>query len=1357
MGILLHRLFFKRTRSFLAIPCGDVTRVRLCLSLAINCILVTAQSFPVQVVPQSVPPAPIYLSNYADASTVNGPLRVQLILNDFTIPTREVWLRVNFEGNGLSFQSNDIVAGANPLFLEGGTPLVLTHSDLAPYFQFENIIGVSPNAYGQALDEGAYQICFEVFDVLTGNRLSQQSCTLVAVFQNDPPLLVLPIDKSMVEERNPQNIVFQWTPRHINVSNVQYELSIVEIWDNQVDPQQAFLSSPPIFQTTTTATTYVYSPADPLLLSGKNYAWRVRAVALQGTEEIGLFENQGYSEIYSFGYSGICTLPTSISHQVKGSTNVNILWEDFTTDIPEFTIRYRQKASPTGGGLEGAEWFQTKTTANYITLWDLKPGTTYEYQVQKTCTLDQSDWSIAQEFTTALTNEETSLYECGITPDFEISNKDPLQNISSGERFKAGDFQVTVTEVSGSNGRFTGKGYVTIPYLNNIKVSVEFTNVLINTEKQLAEGTARTVYDSDAGNILDVDDAVDTVDDIVDFINSISDLFDGLAEVNDSFENFSGTAEEIENIDTQIDGFSSEIDNILNDPTIPQNVKEKVADLYETGGQSFDNFGENPSGPNADGYFNNSSGAFGELQEEVGAIKKNKEALNRLAQAMTSLNGKAFIKCKKCENSDNEFQPIDGEGTIFINALGDIGKYLKCIVGEKTENPNEPIALHKNTQGTVSEDSKTTELQQELAAFINFKDKFLVVAQSSTNLIECQVPLTFLEEHCNHENDRVSNAEINLVTEELKKCLGNTISANDVASTLRKLKDQIRANQDVEYEIKGQIYRLNQQGQPELVGNALTNEQINTGDWSDSDIDLKMRFAFNQDGILQFRAFGIRNSIKNQDGKQINVQEISNKIRAKSNDLLLEYKVSDILKTLAASNYFFDSDNYPDGKKLKINKDVNFVKYFSELGGITTTFIKTTKIEQDVYIDNPKQGQILRGPPVLTGTVEGAAKEVTEITSMVIMVYDVATDEKVRQETVDGFIAIKDKIKDDPSSLYPIVKEVVIEEITGLTPDELANLNVETGLGQHRTSKTSVRTVASILAGGKFLSELPDMALSLAAKIARAKTLRRFKAFDNASGAISKKLDNLGDSKQTFLDDFGDAPDEIIEQIAKNPGLVDSWEILQNTSFSIDIRWLESFDVLKKNDLLKLMSEISNVEITAIHRYTVNNFELTSGSYLGTLTAKQQEWIDLVNSGLDKLRPIRNYQGKVFRGTNRPETEIIQRYVNVYNEGVARGITPRANEPPLLSTSKSVDVAEEFISSSKKPNYTEIMFEINSKRGVDIDDISNYGKNLCPKNPKCNLVQEEVILSNNQDYEILDVIKTTKNDGSTRYIIKLSE
>ena len=506
---------------------------------------ISAQSFPVQIVPQIAPPPPIYFSDYADMGIMNGPLRVQIILNDFGIANREVRLKTYFEGNGINFHSNDLVMGSAPLFLEGGIPLILTHAELAPYFRLENIKGISPRVYGSPIPEGSYRFCFEIYDALTGNRLSRKNCAVSAILQNEPPFLIAPRNRSTITEINPQNIIFQWTPRSINVGQVEYELSLVEIWDTQVDPQTAFYSAPPIFQTVTSGTTYIYGPADPLLLSGKTYAWQVRAMAKMGSEEIGLFKNQGQSEIFFFLYTGPCNLPTNIKHEVKGSTNANIAWDDLSTDIPKYTIRYRKKNPSAPQKEDGNEWFLGSTASNRITIWNLSPGAAYEYQILKNCSVTDSKWSMPQTFTTHITDNEDSMYACGIVPDYNLTNKEPLPKITSGKKFTAGDFPITITKVSGGNGRFTGKGYVTIPYLNNIRVGVEFKNVLINTDKQLLEGTVITKYDPSLKSLLDLDLVAETIDTVTDLITEPLEGNNDLEEIHlnftipkDSIENY---------------------------------------------------------------------------------------------------------------------------------------------------------------------------------------------------------------------------------------------------------------------------------------------------------------------------------------------------------------------------------------------------------------------------------------------------------------------------------------------------------------------------------------------------------------------------------------------------------------------------------------------------------------------------------------------------------------------------------------------------------------------------------------------------------------------------------------------------
>ncbi|TSE06761.1 fibronectin type III domain-containing protein [Aquimarina algiphila] len=464
-----------------------------------------AQRFPITVIPQVNPPAPVNFYNYADGTTINSPLRVQFLLSDITISREQIRLKVSFEGNGIAFESRDVVVGAPTLLIDGGIPLVLTNAELAPYFEFQNLQGINPNIYSRTIPEGSYQFCFEVFDFTTGNRLSSKTCASTYIFKNEPPILNLPFDGVNIEPKEVDNIVFQWTPRHINVSNVEYELSIVEIWDDFVDPQTAFLSLPPVFETTTRSTSFVYGPTQPLLLPEKRYAWRVRAKALQGAEEVGLFRNEGNSEIFWFSRTSPCTVPINVYAEPKGISKINVFWDEDPSVYTEYTIAYREANKP------NAEWFTMRTNSGWATVWDLKPGTTYEYKVKGKCKYQYGLFSEIQEITTATAQDETANYNCGIVPDaIAITNREPHPNLQIGDRITAGDFVMTITELDSNNsGRITGRGYVKVPYFKFARFGVKFDNVLVNTDNQLAEGEIVTLYDpafgEGEGMTVDVD------------------------------------------------------------------------------------------------------------------------------------------------------------------------------------------------------------------------------------------------------------------------------------------------------------------------------------------------------------------------------------------------------------------------------------------------------------------------------------------------------------------------------------------------------------------------------------------------------------------------------------------------------------------------------------------------------------------------------------------------------------------------------------------------------------------------------------------------------------------------------------
>ncbi|MBQ0732845.1 hypothetical protein [Aquimarina celericrescens] len=500
---------------------------------------ISAQVFPVQANPQVIPPYSLKLSEYGTASSEK--LILNLLLTDITEANRQVQLKLFIENNaGLSIRSSDVVMGANPIFLDGGVPLRLSNLDLQPYFSLQNLTGIAPQQYSTPLPEGLYRFCFEVYDALSGQQISRKSCVPVYLVLNDPPFLNLPFRGEQVLMREPQNIVFQWTPRHLNATNVSYEFTLTELWDNQMDPQAAFLAGRPLYQTTTLATTLLYGPGETQLLPDKKYGWRVRAMVSDGISETSVFKNDGYSEIFYFTHTGRCAEPRTIISEATNKTTEKIYWEG--VDHLAYDIQYRKKN--TGDANQANIWFNEKSLSEYTTIYNLEPGVTYEFRVGGQC-MENGPFAYSQisEFTMPIENSDTASYNCGIRPpDIEITNQEPLTSIITNEVFTAGDFPVTVKEITAGNvryladerteeekerddeenrgvpvveestdgkGIFSGWGYIVVPYLNDTRIKVSFEGIKINTDYQLIEGIVQTDYDKNWGGLTSINDVLD--------------------------------------------------------------------------------------------------------------------------------------------------------------------------------------------------------------------------------------------------------------------------------------------------------------------------------------------------------------------------------------------------------------------------------------------------------------------------------------------------------------------------------------------------------------------------------------------------------------------------------------------------------------------------------------------------------------------------------------------------------------------------------------------------------------------------------------------------------------------------------
>ncbi|WP_254156422.1 hypothetical protein [Chryseosolibacter indicus] len=456
-------------------------------------------TYPVQVNVHLLPPYSLYLTDYY--SSTREKITVTLINRDQFKPTLNVRLRMTITAaGGVRIQTNDNAYFA-PIVVESGAPMRLTQEDLAPYFQHQNLITQGYLSAGK-LPEGSVEFCFQVIEAYTGQVLSASTCTRAYVTSQKPPLLSLPQNKESIAFRDPLNVLFQWTPLHQGLAQVEYEFILKELWDNGMTPQAAFPYSPEIYRETTRSTSLIYGAMQPGLLPGKTYAWCVRAKAREGLDEVNLFQNDGYSEIRWFSLQNDCHPPEYVLATAERK-RLNLEWNSLPEHIG-FTISYRLKSESSFNESQNP-WTEQQALETKAMLYGLKNGGTYEYRVGGMCMTGQPVYSPI--FTVTLPQSDSArLAQCGFMPDIDLTNQEPIKELRTGDVFMANDYPVTITRISGSNGNFTGEGWTIVPWLADVKLAVQFTDIGVNTDKQMYRGYIDAKYDKTEGQIANVDD-----------------------------------------------------------------------------------------------------------------------------------------------------------------------------------------------------------------------------------------------------------------------------------------------------------------------------------------------------------------------------------------------------------------------------------------------------------------------------------------------------------------------------------------------------------------------------------------------------------------------------------------------------------------------------------------------------------------------------------------------------------------------------------------------------------------------------------------------------------------------------------
>jgi TANFOR domain-containing protein len=509
--------------------------------------LVRAQ-FPVQVIPQLLPPYSLQLSDYYSGTI--DKLIVLLTDRDLTRPSLSVHLQISISGQSATITSKP-TAYYPAITLDAGIPVRIPGSELAPYFNPDNLDfqGITKAQYLQSgkLPEGFYQFCIQAIETTTGRVVSQSSCAMAWLSLSDPPLLNLPVTSTNVVFRDPLNLLFSWTPRNMSSPNsafsTAYTFQLIEITDTAIDPSAAFQMYPVLYETTVNMTTFLYGPGLPSLLNGKRYAWRVQAHANSNGQELDLYRNSGYSQVNWFLLQDNCLPPQQTSATIQGG-GVHITW------IPQsqmlgYEVDYRVK------GQGDAAWFTQMSTDDSVVLYDVKAGQSYEYRIGGSCSVGGgTTYGDIQGFTVPA-QDSIGNPNCGILPNINIINQTPLPVLNAGDVFKAGDFPVKVLQTAGQ-GSYTGNGYVTVPFLGQAMVKVNFSQIGINTDRQLISGVVMTAFDSTMKQVADADTIINMaatlINDIKDLVSQTQDLVNGYTGTDaqkkeaDSLNNMLGMA-----------------------------------------------------------------------------------------------------------------------------------------------------------------------------------------------------------------------------------------------------------------------------------------------------------------------------------------------------------------------------------------------------------------------------------------------------------------------------------------------------------------------------------------------------------------------------------------------------------------------------------------------------------------------------------------------------------------------------------------------------------------------------------------------------------------------------------------------
>jgi len=413
--------------------------------------------------------------------------------------------------------------------LSTGVPLFLTGNQIIK----EDALDIDPSirtwsTTTQMLPEGTYEFCVTILDI-NNNAITTTgvTCKSTTVTIPDPPVLISPIDGVGLEYSTMILPQFLWSP----VANppagtiISYLLKLAPEFSGQND-RTALDNNTPLYNKLLQPgrISYQYMPSDipfSRYPDAVAFVWQIQAL---DANNIPATRNDGKSEIGKFvinkpnsgTFGPNITLITPEKNGSVTKSHPDFKW----TSNGKFTS-YTLKIAKVPVGQQAQSAFENPQ--NQL-LSKIVNDSVYTYSMDDPPMMDSSKdnpilgyvWQVSSNNNSKLSKTfsepvkseiwffsrnmpKQQFYSETESNDINCNVSPPTVNTLSTKTYhkdnivKLGEFQLTfLTEpVAGDSNKLKGDGYVTVPFLKNIRFAVNFTDIQINTNDEVVSGSAQ--------------------------------------------------------------------------------------------------------------------------------------------------------------------------------------------------------------------------------------------------------------------------------------------------------------------------------------------------------------------------------------------------------------------------------------------------------------------------------------------------------------------------------------------------------------------------------------------------------------------------------------------------------------------------------------------------------------------------------------------------------------------------------------------------------------------------------------------------------------------------------------------------